>query len=122
VIAGITDQAASRFGLPSPDIDAALAGVSEEMTVIPFSHWSGVAAEHARAGVDLQLSGHTHGGQVLTLDQIVRSANGYVAGKHAVESMQLYMSNSAGLCDGFPVRLGRPSKITQITLISVGKG
>jgi predicted MPP superfamily phosphohydrolase len=67
--------------------------------------------------MDLQLSGHTHGGMVRGLDQIVRLANGgYVSGRYDVGGMQLYVSNGTGLWKGFPLRLGVPAEITELVL------
>ena len=72
---------------------------------------------NARQGVDLQLSGHTHGGQILGAHLLAQWANqGFVSGLYDVEGMQLYVSNGTGLWNGFPIRLGRPAEITQITL------
>jgi len=117
VLAGITDAAASRVGQPLPDIDAALAGVPPSATVILLSHRPVGAARHAQAGARLQLSGHTHGGQILGPHLLTQWANeGYVSGMYRVGGMQLYVSNGAGLWNGFPIRLGRPSEITRIVL------
>ncbi|SHL05447.1 metallophosphoesterase [Phytopseudomonas punonensis] len=119
VLAGITDPAASRFGQPLPDIDAALAGVPKDAAVILLSHRPLAAARNALAGVDLQLSGHTHGGQVLGMHWVTQAFNeGYVSGEYAVGDMRLYVSNGTGLWNGFPLRLGKPSEITRITLRS----
>jgi predicted MPP superfamily phosphohydrolase len=121
VLAGITDRAAAPFGQPMPDIGAALAGVPQEAAVILLSHRPPGAQVNARAGVDLQLSGHTHGGQMLGLHWLIQWANdGYVSGQYRIDGMHLYVSNGTGLWPGFPLRLGRPSEITEITLRSAG--
>lgn len=117
VLAGITDSTASVFGQPRPDVEAALAGASKTDPVVLLSHRPVSAAVNARAGVDLQLSGHTHGGQILGPHVLAKWANeGFVSGQYQVDSMRLYVSNGAGLWNGFPIRLGRPSEITQIVL------
>ena len=119
VLAGITDPAAARFGQPLPDVDAALAGAPKSAPVILLSHRPLAAASNALAGVDLQLSGHTHGGQVLGMHWVTQAFNeGYVSGEYAVGDMRLYVSNGTGLWNGFPLRLGKPSEITRITLRS----
>ena len=119
VVAGITDHAAARFGLPDPDIAAALADVPANETVILLSHRPGGASLHAQAGVTLQLSGHTHGGQILGAHLLTKMANeGYVDGLYDVNAMKMYVSMGTGLWNGFPIRLGRPSEITQIVLRS----
>ncbi|CAB3901777.1 3',5'-cyclic adenosine monophosphate phosphodiesterase CpdA [Achromobacter mucicolens] len=117
VLAGITDSVAARVGQPLPDIDAAMKGVPPSSAVILLSHRPVGAKRHAQAGAGLQLSGHTHGGQILGPHFITQLANeGYVSGMYQVGGMQLYVSNGAGLWPGFPIRLGRPSEITQIVL------
>ena len=124
VVAGTTDRNAARFGLPTPDIGAALAGAPKDAFVLLMAHQPREAAKNAEAGVDLQLSGHTHGGQIVGLHFIVQAANGgFVSGLYRVGAMQLYVSNGTGLWNGFPVRIGRPSEITRIVLRSAaGKG
>lgn len=119
VLAGITDRTASVFGQPQPDVEAALAGAPKTDPVILLSHRPTGAVLNARAGVDLQLSGHTHGGQILGPHVLAKWANeGFVSGQYQVDGMRLYVSNGTGLWNGFPIRLGRPSEITQIVLRS----
>ncbi len=92
-------------------------GISKEAVTILMAHRPDGARENAKAGVDLQLSGHTHGGQVLGLHYIAQYANdGLVSGLYPIGGMQLYVSNGTGLWNGFPIRLGRPAEITQIVL------
>jgi predicted MPP superfamily phosphohydrolase len=117
VVAGVVDEAALRFGMAGPDLPAALRGAPVGAPVILLSHRPAGAREHAQAGVDVQLSGHTHGGMVRGMDQIVRLANGgYVSGRYYVGGMQLYVSNGTGLWNGFPLRLGVPAEITELVL------
>ncbi|MFC7738665.1 metallophosphoesterase [Roseomonas sp. GCM10028921] len=117
VVAGVADEAALRFGMDGPDLPAALKGAPVGAPVILLSHRPGGAREHAQAGVDVQLSGHTHGGMVRGMDQIVRLANGgYVSGRYDLGGMQLYVSNGTGLWNGFPLRLGVPAEITELVL------
>lgn len=119
VLAGITDSTASSFGQAQPDVVAALKGISKDDPVILLSHRPTGAAINAGAGVDLQLSGHTHGGQILGFHPLVQRFNeGFVSGLYQVGSMSMYVSNGTGLWNGFPIRLGRPSEITQIVLRS----
>ncbi|MCQ9618098.1 metallophosphoesterase [Paenalcaligenes niemegkensis] len=119
VVAGITDRAAAVFGQPLPDVAAALDGASNDDPVILLSHRPVSAVDNANAGVDLQLSGHTHGGQILGAHLLTQWANeGFVSGLYQVNSMLMYVSNGTGLWSGLPIRLGRPSEITQIILRS----
>ncbi len=116
-IAGVTDPVAARYGLPLPDLQAALAGADPAAPVILLDHRPRNAADAAARGVKLQLSGHTHGGQIFGMDQLVQRANGgYVSGRYEVDGMTLYVSNGAGLWAGFPARIGVPSEITLFTL------
>jgi len=116
-IAGVTDPVAANYGLPLPDINAALAGADPAAPVILLDHRPGAARLNAAHGVRLQLSGHTHGGHIVGMDQLVKRANnGYVSGRYEVGGMTLYVSNGAGLWPGFPARIGVPSEITLITL------
>ena len=119
VLAGITDHTASAFNQSPPNVAAALDGTSKADPVILLSHRPIGAAANAAAGVDLQLSGHTHGGQILGAHVLAQRANeGFVSGQYQVDGMRLYVSNGTGLWNGFPIRLGRPSEITQIVLRS----
>ncbi|MDR2696749.1 MAG: metallophosphoesterase, partial [Deltaproteobacteria bacterium] len=105
--------------LPGPDIAGALAGAPEGAVRILLDHRPGNAPENARMGVDLQLSGHTHGGQILGMHQLVARFNqGFVYGWYQVDTMRMYVSSGAGLWNGFPVRLGVPSEIVRCVLRS----
>jgi predicted MPP superfamily phosphohydrolase len=117
VLAGVTDLAAVRSRFPSPDLDAALRGAPDSAPAVLLDHQPRTAGRAAKAGIALQLSGHTHGGMVMGLDRLVaRSNNGFVSGLYAVDGMALYVNNGTGLWPGFAVRLGRPSELTVITL------
>jgi len=119
VVAGVVDEVGLRYGLPGPDVDKALAGVDAGQAVILMDHKPGAARVNAAKGVDLQLSGHTHGGHARGLDLLIGMANdGFVSGRYQVGNMTLYTSNGAGLWPGFPIRLGRPAEVTLITLRS----
>jgi predicted MPP superfamily phosphohydrolase len=116
VLAGVEDRSASRGGRRH-DLDAALAGAPPAAPVLLLDHQPGAARHAAARGVELQLSGHTHGGMVLGLDRVVARANdGFVSGTYDVEGMTLYVNNGTGLWPGFALRLGRPSELTRITL------
>ncbi len=116
-VAGITDRAALRFGLPGPDLHAALAGIPSGVPVVVLSHRPDTARAIARSGVMLELAGHTHGGQILGPSLLTRWANnGFVSGLYRVGDMRLYVSNGTGEWAGLVLRLGRPSEITQIVL------
>ncbi|WP_245444459.1 hypothetical protein [Microvirga sp. KLBC 81] len=85
--------------------------------MILLNHQPREAGLAARAGIALQLSGHTHGGMIMGLDRIVARANkGFVSGLYDVEGMPLYVNNGTALWIGFAVRLGVPSELTTIVL------
>ncbi|HET8555203.1 MAG TPA: metallophosphoesterase [Rhodanobacteraceae bacterium] len=116
-VAGLTDRAADRFGLPGPNLPAALAGIPSGMPIMVLSHRPDTARAIARAGVMLELAGHTHGGQILGPSLLTRWVNnGFVSGLYKIGAMRLYVSNGTGLWAGLALRLGRPSEITQIIL------
>lgn len=117
VVAGVADEAAVRFGRSGPDLQAALKDAPAQAPIVLLKHRPVGAEYAAAAGVDLQLSGHTHGGMIKGFDQVVRNANaGFVSGTYRIGQMTLYVSNGTGLWGGFPIRLGVPSEITEITL------
>ena len=114
VIAGVKDPVGE-----GPDLKKALAGAPPDVPVILLAHRPEFARRNAEFGVDLQLSGHTHGGQMVGFDRIVASRNsGFVRGLYTVGGMKLYVCPGAGLWTGFPVRLGVPSEIARIVLRS----
>ena len=106
-------------GREAPDLDKTLAGAPEGAPVVLLSHQPRFAHEYAaHGGISLQLSGHTHGGMIAGLPALlVKWANrGFVSGKYQVGGMTLYVSNGAGLWNGFMFRLGVPSEISEIIL------
>ncbi|MCK9516813.1 MAG: metallophosphoesterase [Ottowia sp.] len=116
-VAGLADHQARAFGMPVPDIGAALAGIPAGMPIILLQHQPRSARDNAQAGVALQLSGHAHGGQIWGVSLLARRANnGFLAGLYQVGSMQLYVSRGTGLWNGLILRLGVPSEITELVL------
>ena len=113
-VAGVTDNAAGRFGLPGPDPHRALEGTPRPR--ILMAHKPELFHETAPE-IDLQLSGHTHGGLALLLDQGVALFNGgFVRGWYARDDARLYVGPGSGLWGGFPLRLGVPSEILLLVL------
>lgn len=116
-VAGVTDRVAPRFGMEGPDTARAVRGAPAGAPVVLLSHQPIEVPANADAGIDVQLSGHTHGGMIRGVDQVVKRANGgYVSGAYRVGGMLLYVSNGTGLWNGFPIRLGVPAEITEFTL------
>ena len=117
VIAGITDPDARWFGEPSPDLDAALRDIPPDHFKLLVSHQVKLVREARAHGVNLQFSGHTHGGIILGLDRLVAYKNdGFVAGWYRVGDMALYVCRGTSQRKNFPLRLGVPSEIVLITL------
>ena len=117
VLAGVTDPVADIMGKEEPDIRKALAGAPEKGVRILAAHQPRLAPEAAEHGVDLQVSGHTHGGMIAGIDRLVARFNeGFVSGLYTVGGMKLYVSNGAGIWNGFPIRIGVPSEIVLIRL------
>lgn len=105
------------------DIDSTLASVPEEECRILMAHEPDFADELAEHTADLQLSGHTHGGQVnlpvATRFALPAMGRKYVSGLFHVGDMQLYVNRGLGVI-GLPFRLFAPPEITVITLRSAG--
>ena len=122
VIAAISDIAAKRFNEEMPDIDKALAGTKESDMLILMSHRPINAQAHADKGVSLQLSGHTHGGQIIALNLLTKIMNqGFLMGLYKVDDMYLYLNRGTGLWGGMPVRIGVEAEIAEITLRTTKK-
>jgi predicted MPP superfamily phosphohydrolase len=118
VVAGVDDATARSSGRPGHGADhaAALAGADPDLPVLLLAHQPkqiGAAAAH---GVDLQISGHTHGGQIWPFHYLVRLDQPVVQGltRHGART-QLYTSRGTGFW-GPPLRIFAPSEITLLTL------
>lgn len=119
VIAAVTDEAAARFGEDMPDIDKALAHTNEDDMIILMSHRPTNTQKNGAKGVSLQLSGHTHGGQITVLNLVTKFANGgFLKGLYKIGDMFLYQNRGAGVWGGLPIRIGIESEIAHITLRS----
>ncbi|CAN5242376.1 metallophosphoesterase [soil metagenome] len=117
VLAGVTDFGAQHFD-PAQRSDPvrALAGAPADASVrILLAHQPRSATAAAAAGFDLQLSGHTHGGQFFPWNLFVRLQQPWVAGLARLGKLQVYISRGSGYW-GPPKRLGAPSEITSIRL------
>lgn len=118
VLAGVTDPAATRSHCQPPNIPQALEGAPANMPIVLLCHQPKLAHQAANAGVDLQLSGHTHGGHAPGLRQLIAYFNdGLVQGLYRVGDTQVYVSNGTSLWTGFPLRLFTPAEITLIHLM-----
>lgn len=118
VIAGITEETAEKTpGMEPPSIDKALDGTPEGVPIILLSHRPGTVDEAARRGVALQLSGHTHGGLVWGVGQLISLMNnGYLKGLYKEGDTWLYVSPGTRCGARTPLRIGVPAEITLIRL------
>jgi uncharacterized protein len=115
-LAGIDDHQSSRFGVGhGADLPKAVAGRDTSRALILLAHEPKAIHEAARHGVDLQLSGHTHGGQVWPFGWLLRLDQPVIAGLAKFGQTMLYVSCGTGY-SGPPMRLRAPAEITQLVL------
>ncbi|MFE2747756.1 metallophosphoesterase [Streptomyces scopuliridis] len=115
-LAGVNDVAGESEGA-GPDFAKALDDRDRARASVLLAHQPVVIDDAVRHGVDLQLSGHTHGGQLWPGNLLAGLANPTVAGLERYGDTQLYVSRGAGAW-GPPVRVGAPSDITLVELAS----
>ncbi|MFD5418646.1 metallophosphoesterase [Streptomyces sp. NPDC127069] len=115
-LAGVNDVQGEQEG-KGPDFQAALGDRDRSRASVLLAHQPIVIHDAVRHGVDLQLSGHTHGGQLWPGNYLAELANPTVAGLERYGDTQLYVSRGAGAW-GPPVRVGAPSDITVVELAS----
>lgn len=115
-LAGVNDLSGAKKSDP-PDFDRALAGREPSAPTVLLAHQPVQVEQAVARGVDLQLSGHTHGGQMWPFHYIVRAVQPSLAGLSTVADTQLYITRGAGFW-GPPVRIGAPPDITVLTLQS----
>jgi hypothetical protein len=113
-LAGVNDIS-GRMVDDGPDFDKALAGRDSSRPTVLLAHQPVQVSEAAKRDVALQLSGHTHGGQLWPFHYIVSMQQGAVAGLSTVDNTQLYVTRGAGFW-GPPIRVGAPPDITVISL------
>jgi predicted MPP superfamily phosphohydrolase len=117
VLAGVDDSTAHRLADGHrEDVAAAVAGVDSDREVVLLAHQPKAIFEAAKHGVGLQISGHTHGGQIWPFTLFVHLAQPYVAGLARHGATQIYVSRGTGHW-GPPMRLGAPSELTLIELV-----
>lgn len=117
VLAGVPDLAAGRDNGTPPNLRKSLAGAPQHKAIVLLCHQPKLAQTAAEYGVDLQLSGHTHGGHAPGVKQLIARFNdGLVQGLYRRGDMQVYVSNGTSLWSGFPLRLFTPAEITLIHL------
>ncbi|MGW1889512.1 metallophosphoesterase [Streptomyces sp. NPDC002004] len=115
-LAGVNDVAGAREA-HGPDFDRALGDRDRSRASVLLAHQPVVIHDAVLHGVDLQLSGHTHGGQLWPGNYVAELVNPTVAGLERYGDTQLYVTRGAGAW-GPPVRVGAPSDITVVELAS----
>jgi uncharacterized protein len=115
-LAGVDDFAGRHFGRGhGADLERALSGRDETREVVLLAHQPRAVVEAERAGVGLQISGHTHGGQIWPFNYLVRLQQPVTSGLVRFGRSLIYVSNGTGYW-GPPMRLGSPAEITQLVL------
>ncbi|MFB7972364.1 metallophosphoesterase [Streptomyces rubiginosohelvolus] len=115
-LAGVNDIAGETEG-QGPDFGRALGDRDRGRAAVLMAHQPVVIHDAVEHGVDLQLSGHTHGGQLWPGNYLAELANPTVDGLERYGDTQLFVSRGAGAW-GPPVRVGAPSDITVVELAS----
>lgn len=117
-LAGVNDIIGKSYN-DGPDFERALSGRNRNNPVVLLSHQPVQVSDASSRGVDLQLSGHTHGGQMAPFNFVVPVQQPATAGLSKVDDTWLYVSRGAGFW-GPPVRVGAPPDITIVELKSAG--
>ena len=117
VIAGVTDHSGHHFDESHrSDPAASIASAPDDVLRILLAHQPRSAAAALQAGFQLQLSGHTHGGQFWPWNFFVRLQQPFTAGLHRLQTLWVYTSRGTGYW-GPPKRFGAPSEITHLRLV-----
>jgi predicted MPP superfamily phosphohydrolase len=119
-LAGVDDHDGGRIAPGhGPDLQRALDGWDRARPLVLLAHQPRIIGEAARQGVDLVLSGHTHGGQIWPFSYLVYLQQPYVRGLKELNGTRLYLSSGTGFW-GPPMRLGTTAEIALITLRPAG--
>jgi predicted MPP superfamily phosphohydrolase len=118
VLAGVTDYSAASYDTSHrTDVALAITGAPRAAVKVLLAHQPRSASAAEAAGFDLQISGHTHGGQFLPWNFFVRLQQPFTSGLHRVKNMLIYISRGTGYW-GPPKRLGARSEITLLRLVA----
>jgi hypothetical protein len=115
-LAGVDDYHANRYGNGhGSDLARAVAGRDPDRELVLLAHQPRAVYEAVKHGVGLQLSGHTHGGQLWPWSLFVRLQQPVVSGLARFGRTLVYVSNGTGYW-GPPMRLGAPAEVTKVVL------
>ncbi len=117
-LAGVDDTSAHNFGHGhGQDVPRAMTDRDASRALVLLAHQPKAVLEACKHGVDLQISGHTHGGQIWPWGYAVRLDQPHVAGLHDHEGTAIYVSRGTGYW-GPPMRVGAAPEITRIELVN----
>jgi predicted MPP superfamily phosphohydrolase len=117
-LAGVDDATAHRMlEGHGQDVPRALEGRDPSRAVVLLAHQPKALKDAVRCDVDLQLSGHVHGGQMVPFNWLARLDQPVVSGLHRVERTWVYVSTGTGYW-GPPMRVGTRSEVTRIELVT----
>ncbi|MFI6485553.1 metallophosphoesterase [Nonomuraea sp. NPDC050663] len=117
-LAGVNDVNGTSYD-DGPDFEAALGGRDPGRSTVLLAHQPLQVRQASAFGVDLQLSGHTHGGQMVPFNLVVPLQQPVVSGLETVDGVQVYVTRGAGFW-GPPVRVGAPPEITLLEIGAAG--
>lgn len=119
VVAGVPDFGAAHYHRDhaSDPLQAIAGAPADAKAKVLLAHQPRSARAAAKAGFDLQLSGHTHGGQFLPWNFFVRLQQPFTAGLYRLDALWVYVSRGTGYW-GPPKRFGAPSEITKVRLVA----
>jgi predicted MPP superfamily phosphohydrolase len=117
-LAGVNDVTGEEYD-DGPDFARTFDGRDPSRPVVLLAHQPVQVRDAAKHGVDLQLSGHTHGGQMVPFHLLVALEQPVVTGLATIDGTQVYVTNGAGFW-GPPVRVGAPPQVTLVELTAVG--
>ena len=117
MITGIPDRGGGHFSsFHKTDMEKAVGGMNPSDVKILLAHQPGDVEHAVKYGFDLQLSGHTHGGQYFPFSLLVQMAHPFLKGLHKRENTWVYINQGTGYW-GPPLRLGTEPEITEIILV-----
>jgi predicted MPP superfamily phosphohydrolase len=120
VIAGVPDYMSTQIGEPKPDPLQALKDTPPDAIRVLLAHQPSFAREAEAAGYDLQLSGHTHGGQFFPWTLLVRFFHPFHRGLGRLGKTWVYVNRGTGSW-GPPIRLGSAPEISFLRLVNASK-
>ncbi|GMU04546.1 metallophosphoesterase [Corallococcus caeni] len=117
-LVGVDDwHGGRRLGQKGYDLEQALAGRDPELAAVLLAHQPANFKVAAEQGVDLQISGHTHGGQLFPMTALIGLSWEHSAGHYRHGDSHIYVSRGCGFW-GPPMRLGSPPELVKLVLTS----